>query len=367
MRSFLIGLLLCTLMLTMVATIGNCANQQVNEPLKVGFVLSGPAADMGWNYTHDQGRKFVEKSFGGKVQTFLAEKVPESAEVERVMEKMIAKGVRLVFATSYGFLEPALRVAARHPDVIIMQCQRTCTSSAKNVGAYIVNPNDPSYVAGVVAGRVTKTGKIGCVAPHPVAVVLTTFNSFALGVQSVNPKAKIQIVWTGSWFDPAMEAEATKGLIDGGADVILSEVSSGFTIVQTAARSGAHSSACCVDLRDVAPKSWLTGQCFDWGSLYVSVIKSVMNHSWKPGDTYYGMKGGYSKLSAFGTDVSEKVKREALSVKAKIDDGSLVVFKGPLKDQDGRERVKDGEVLDIKALANVNWIVRGVDGPIPRK
>jgi basic membrane protein A len=324
----LFRLFISILLVPFVAAAGNCAEQQASEPFKVGFVLSGPAADLGWNYTHDMGRKFLEKAFNGKVQTILAEKVPESAEVERVMEKMIAKGAKVLFATSYGYLEPAVRVAARHPDVIVMQCQRSCPPCAKNVGAYFVNPNDPLYVAGVVAGRLTKTGKIGCVAPHPVAVVLTTFNAFVLGVHSVNRKAKVQIVWTGSWFDPPIEAEATKGLIDSGADVVFSEMSSGLTIVQTAAKNGAHSSGCCVDLRDAAPNSWLTGQCFNWGPLYVSL--------------------------------------EALSVKQRIDDGSIIVFKGPLNDQNGRERVKAGEVLNTKALTNVNWIVQGVDGPIPR-
>ena len=260
MCRLLTRLFLLILILPLASPIGNSANQQGDKALKVGFVLSGPAADLGWNYTHDQGRKFLEKAFNGKVQTVLAEKVPESAEVERVMEKMIAQGARVIFATSYGYLEPAVRVASRHPDVIIMQCQRECPPSTKNVGAYFVNPNDPLYVSGVVAGRVTKTNKIGCVAPHPVAVVLTTFNAFVLGVHSVNPKAKIQIVWTGSWYDPPIEAEATKGLIDSGADIVFSEMSSGLTIVQTAAKNGAHSSGCCVDLKDAAPKSWMANR-----------------------------------------------------------------------------------------------------------
>lgn len=367
MRVLLLRLIICFVTLPIVATAGRSANQQAAEPFKVGFVMTGPAADLGWNYTHDQGRKFLEQSFNGKVQTTLVEKVPESAEVERVMEKMIAQGTKLIFATSYGYLEPALRVASRHPDIIIMQCQRSSPPSAKNVGAYFVDPNGPLYVAGVVAGRLTKTGKVGCVAAHPIAVVLTTFNAFALGVQSVNPKARIQIVWTGSWSDTPLEAEATKGLIDSGADVVFSEMSSAMTVVQTAAKAGIHSAGCCVDLKNESPKSWLTGQHFNWGPLYVKTVQSVMDHTWKPGDRYYGMKEGYSDLSSFGTDVPEKVKKEAMSVKKRIDDGDIVVFKGPLKDQDGRQRVKPGEILDIKALTNVNWIVQGVDGPIPHQ
>jgi basic membrane protein A len=367
MRAFRYGWLFSFLLALLVSGVGLCADQQATAPLKVGFVMTGAANDLGWNYTHELGRKFLETTLKGKVQTTLAEKVPESAEAERVMEKMIAQGTKLIFATAYGYLEPAERVAARHPDVTIMQCQRSCSKPQKNVGAYFVDPNDPLYVAGVVAGRTTKTGHIGCVAPHPVAIVLTTFNAFALGVHRVNPKAKIQIVWTGSWFDAPLEAEATKGSIDSGADVIFSEMSSALTIVQTAAKNGAHSAGCCVDLKNSAPKSWLTGQCFHWGPLYVKLVESVINHSWKPGDEYYGMKGGYSELSAFGDDVSPKVKLEALDIKRKIESGDIVVFRGPLKDQSGKERVKAGQVLTLKDLANVNWLVQGVDGAIPQK
>ena len=359
--------MLCFLILFSTTNFGLAANQQETAPLKVGLLLSGPVADLGWNSTHDQARKFLEKELQGKVQTTVAEKIPESAEAERVMEKMIAQGVRLIFAASYGYGEPVLRVAARHPEVIIMQCERDIPTSFKNVGSYFVDANGPLYITGVVAGRLTKSGKIGCIAAHPISVVLSTFNSFALGVQRVNPKARIQIVWTNCWNDPTIESEATKGLIDSGVDVVFSEMSSAMTIVQTAAKNGIHSAGCCLDLEHVAPKSWLTGQNFNWGPLYVKTAQAVINHTWKPGNNYYGMKEGYSQLSKFGTDVPESVKKEAMLVKQNIDSGKIIIFKGPLKDQNGRERVKAGTTLDTKALTEMNWIVEGVQGPMPKQ
>jgi basic membrane protein A len=351
----------------LLSTAGLGSNEQKTAPLKVGVLLSGPVADLGWNSTHDQARKFLEKELHGKVQTTVAEKIPDNAEAERVMEKMIAQGVRLIFATSYGYLEPVLRVAARHPEVIFMQCERSVPTTVKNVGSYFVDPNGPLYITGVVAGRLTKTGKIGCVAAHPIAVVLSTFNSFALGVQRANPKARIQIVWTSCWNDPTIESEATKGLIDSGVDVIFSEMSSAMTIVQTAAKNGVYSAGCCMDLEHVAPKSWLTGQNFNWGALYVKTAQSVIDHTWKPGNNYYGMKEGYSQLSKFGTVVPESVKNEAMLVKRNMESGKIVIFKGPLRDQNGLERVKPGELLDSKALTEMNWIVEGVQGPMPKQ
>ena len=335
-------------------------------PFKVGFIMNGPLADHGWNCAHDQGRRFLESTMKDKVQVTVAENIPENSQVERVMEKMIAQGCKLIFATSYGYLEPALKVASRHPDVDVMQCCRS-VPAAKNVGAYFVNLCQPLYIAGVVAGRVTKSGKIGCVAAHPVNTVLATLNAFAIGVHSVNPKAHVQVIWTNSWFDPATESEATKGLIDAGVDVVFSEVSSAATIVQTAEKNGVRSSGCCVDVRGLAPKGWLTGQCFNWGPLYLKTVKSILDHSWKPGDRIYEMKDGYSNLASFGSMVPESVKKEALTIKKNIEDGKVVVFKGPLKDSTGKERIAPGKNGDSDYLLQMDWVVSGIDGSVPKK
>ncbi len=234
-------------------------------PLKIGFLMVGPINDLGWDYSHEQGVRYLESTLKDKVQTIIAVNVPESAEVERVMEKMIAQGARLIFTTSYGFLEPALRVAARHPDVVVMQCARSSPPSAKNVGTYFANQFAPMYVAGVVAGRISKTGKLGYVGGHPIPEILTCVNAFILGARRVNPRARLAVVWTGSWVDPATEAEATKGLIESGADVISSQANSSAIIVKTTEKNGAYSVGTEVNLSNLAAKGWLTGQTWNWG------------------------------------------------------------------------------------------------------
>jgi basic membrane protein A and related proteins len=338
-----------------------------DRPLKVGFIMVGPVADLGWNYAHDQGRKFLEGSLKGKVKTTFAENIPESGEVERVMEKMIAQGNRLIFATSYGYLEPGLRVAARHPEVIIMQCQRSTPPSAKNFGTYFANQYDPTYIVGVMAGRLTRTNKLGYVGGYPVPAVLSCLNAFTLGARSVNQKVKVQVVWINSWSDPPTEAEATKGLIESGVDVVASQLSSGVTTAQTAEKNGALSVGCNAELASLAPKGWISGNCWNWGPLYVKLAQEVMDHSWKPGDRMYSMKDGYVGLSSFGTVVSPKLRKEALTLKQQIENGKVIIFKGPLKDRDGKERVKAGDVADAKALREMNWVVDGVSGSLPKK
>ncbi len=191
---------------------------QNNSPLKIGFIYVSPVSDLGWSGAHEQGRKYLDKAMQGHVQTTIAESVPESAEVERVAEKMIAQGNKLIFSTSYGYLEPILRVAARHPDVIFMQCQRRSTT--KNVGTYFARQADPLYIAGFIAGKVTKTNKLSYIGGYPVPAVVVCVNAFALGARAANPKARVRVVWTNSWADPATEAEATRGLIESGVDVV---------------------------------------------------------------------------------------------------------------------------------------------------
>jgi len=182
------------------------------KPLKVGFILVGSHLDYGWNYAHDQGRLYLEKHMSGQVQTTLVENVPESADVERVMEKMIAQGNKVIFATSYGYLEPALRVAGRHPEIIIMHAGRSNQHPMKNVGTYFATQHDPNYAAGIVAGRMTKKNEIGYVGAHPVPPLLVSLNAFTLGAHSVNAKVKVHMVWTNTWHDPVLEAETAKSL-----------------------------------------------------------------------------------------------------------------------------------------------------------
>jgi basic membrane protein A len=338
-----------------------------NQPLKVGFIMVESVADYGWNYAHNQGRLYLESHMPGQVKTTFAENVPESSEVERVMEKMIAQGNKLIFATSYGYLEPALRVAARHPDVIIMECGRFNSQPIKNIGTYATTYYDPMYAVGIVAGRMTKKNEIGYVGGHPVPPLILNLNAFTLGAQSVNPKVKVHVVWTNSWHDPPTEAEAAKGLIDSGVDIIVGHMDSAITVVQTAERNHLYSIGQHADAHHLAPKGWLTGPCWDWGPIYVQITKSVIDHTWKPVNQRYGAKDGSAKLASFGPAVPKAVQQEATALLQKIAEGKFVVFKGPLKDRNGKLQIPAGKIADYSYLEKIDWVVPGIEGSIPQK
>lgn len=356
--------LLCSLLLFCFFSISGCSAESNAPLLKVGFILTGSASDRGWNYAHDQGRQFLEKALKGRVQTDMVDNVPENAQVERVAEKMIAQGDKLIFSTSYGFLDPLLRVAARHPDVIFMQCQRH--STAKNVGTYYAVMWEPFYIGGYLAGKMTKTNKLGFLGGHPVPVCIASLNSYALGARAANPKVRVKVVWNNSWQDPANEAEATKGLIESGVDVILSELNTASTVVQTAEKGHIYSIGTEVDMRDLAPKGWLIGQTFNWGPLYVKIANSVLDKTWKAANTVYPMKDGYVGVTTCGEAVPSALRREAAVLLRKITDGSLVIFKGPLPDRDGKLQVAAGKVASAHDIENMTWAVPGVDGVIPK-
>ncbi len=350
----------------LLASVSNCLAAE-KQPLKVGFITVGPINDWGYNYAHNQGRLFLEQALPGKVVTVIAENIPESAEVERVLAKMIAQGNGLIFTTSYGYYEPALRVGARHPNVKFEQCGRMDTKNTKNLATYFAKQYEPMYIAGVVAGRMTKKNSMGYIAAHPVPQVLQNINAFALGARSVNPKAKVRVVWTNKWSDAATEAEAARGLIDTGADVLAMHLDSPLTVVQTAEKHGIYSVGYHADVHKFAPKGWLTGTMWDWGPLYVKIANEVNNQTWKPGNYRYAMDSGYVKLSPFGTAVPKAVQNEALSLKKRIEQGQYAVFQGPLKDRDGKPLLSEGQKPDLKFVESMNWLAPGVEGTLPKK
>jgi len=330
--------------------------------LKVGFVTVGPVSDWGYNYAHNQGRIFMEGAAPKDVQTSIVENVPESAEVERVMEKMIADGAKVIFPTSYGYLDPALRVAERHPDVIFMHCGGF--KNAKNLGTYFAYIHEPMYIAGMVAGRMTKTNKMGFVAAHPIPQVVRNINAFTSGARSVNPKVTVHVVWTNNWYDPPTEAEAANSLIDLGADVLTMHQDSPLTVVQTAEKRGVYSIGYHADLHQFAPKGWLTGAMWDWGQLYLDIARSVKNGTWKSEQYRAGMESGAVKIASFGPAVPFDVQKQANDLRDKIVKGDFVVFGGPVKDRDGKERLVAGQKPDFDWMEKMNWFVPGVEGSI---
>jgi basic membrane protein A len=340
---------------------------QPKEPLKVGFLYTGSASDCGWNNAHEKGRQYLETAMKGSVVTTRAENIPENASCERVMEKMIAQGNKTIFVTSYGFLEPALRVAKRHPDVRFMHCGRTVPAGVKNVGSYFSSEYyECLYAAGIVAGKVTRSNKLAFVGGYPIPALLWCINAFTLGARSVNPKATVQIVWINSWEDPTAEAEAARSLIEQGCDVLASSLNTSMTVCRTAEKAKVFSVGVSYDLHDVAPNGWLTGQSWNWGPLYVKIMNSIKDNSWKPENLRYGIQDGYAGLSPFGKAVPAAVRSQALNAMTALKERKLQIFAPGLKDREGKVRLAVGEKLDQAWLDRMDFVVPGVSGSLPK-
>jgi basic membrane protein A len=336
-------------------------NHDQANPLKVGFVLCGTGTDCGWNQSHNDGRLYLEKNMNGKVKTIVAENIPENAEAGRIMEKMVSQGCKVIFSTSYGYLDPMLKVAAHYPDVIFMQINRYAEKKLDNLGVFYPYYFEPLYAAGIVAGRMTKSNKLGFIVGHAVPNVLTGVNAFALGAQSVNSKIRVKLVCTNSWNDPVIEVESTKALIEGGNDVIASILNSSLNVCTTVEKSSAFCVGTSYDLNKQAPKTWLTGQAWNYGPMYVRIVEQIVNHSWKPGTQYFLGKDSYAALASFGTVVPNTVRREAEQTFKKIKEGKLSVFMGPIEDNARKIRVQAGQKADIHCLEQMNWVVAGVE------
>lgn len=337
-------------------------DKEHTKKLKVGFITVGPANDWGYNYAHDQGRQFIQQAGADKFETQIVEKIPESAEVERVMERMISEGTTLIFPTSYGYLDPALRVAEKHPDVTFMHCGGF--KNAKNLGTYFGYIHEPMYLSGIVAGRMTKTNKLGFVAAFPIPQVLRNINAFTMGARSVNPKVEVHVVWTNNWYDPATEAEATKSLINIGADVLSMHQDSPITVAQTAESNGAMTVGYHADVAQFAPKGWLTGAKWNWGKLYQEIGESVINKTWKNDQLRNGLDSGYVDLASFGAPVPKEVQDEVLAMKSKIASHEYIVFQGPLKDREGNVRLEAGQPVTFDWMEKMDFFVEGVVGSI---
>ena len=332
-----------------------------SDKLQVGYVLVGPTSDWGYNYQHNQGRLGMEARLRDKVHTVVAENIPETAEAERVMQRMIDEGAELIYATSYGYLESALRVAEKNPNVTFMHCLGGKQST--NLGTYSSNMWEVAYVAGVVAAMTsTDNSKFGFVAGHPVPPILWILNSFTLGAQSVNKDISVDTIFTNSWYNPAAETEAVNSLANQGVGLVYILVDSGIAGVQAADRVGIYSLSQNADLSSFAPKGWITGSVWGWANLYENVTESVIDKTWKSGHIGGGLKEGYTELAPFGPAVSGEAQERARELVAKIASGELNVFAGPIYDTSGKERVAAGASLSIGEILSFDWGVQGVRG-----
>jgi basic membrane protein A and related proteins len=334
------------------------------EPLKIAFAYVGPVGDGGWTFAHDNGRKEIEKAFGDKVVTTFVEKVPESADAERVIRDMAAQGNKLIFGTTFGYMEPMLKVAADNKEVKFEHA--TGYKTAENMRTYDSRTYEGAYMAGVIAGKMTKTNTLGVVASIPIPEVVRNINSFTMGAQSVNPKVKTKVVWVNEWFNPPKETEAATSLINGGADVLMQNTDSS-AVLQTAEKMGKRAFGWDSDMTAYGPKAHLGSAVINWGPYYVKAVGEALEGKWSTGSSWWGVKEGAIEMVNVAADVPEDIKKRIDEIKAGLKDGSFSIWKGPIVDQAGKEMLAKDTVADDKFLGGVMFYVKGVEGKIPGK
>ena len=332
------------------------------EPLKIAFAYVGPVGDGGWTFAHDNGRKEIEKAFGDKVVTTFVEKVPESADAERVIRDMAAQGNKLIFGTTFGYMEPMLKVAADNKGVKFEHA--TGYKTAENMRTYDSRTYEGAYMAGVIAGKMTKTNVLGFVGSFPIAEVLRNINAFTLGAQSVNPKIRTKVVWVNTWYDPGKESEAAQSLINQKADVLLQNTDS-TAVLQTAEKNGKYAFGWDSDMSSFGPKAHLGSAIVNWAPYYIKAIEEVKAGTWKTERTVWGVKEGLNDLIKIADVVPEDAKKRVDEIKAGLKDGSFNPFTGPVVDNTGKERLAKDQKADQAWLDKVDFYVKGVEGKVP--
>lgn len=332
------------------------------KEIKAGFVYVGPVGDAGWTYSHNEGRLEMEELDFVKPSTYI-ESVPEGAESARVINGLVRKGHNLIFTTSFGYMDATIDVAKRNKDVVFMHCSGFKT--AENVGTYFGRMYEPRYLAGIVAGKMTKKNVIGYVGAFPIPEVIRGINAFTLGVRSVNPAAEVKVVWTQTWFDPGVERDAADSLLDVGADVLTMHQDAPATL-QAAEARGAYVIGYNSDMREFAPNAFLTAPVWHWGTLYTTIAKQVSEGTWKSQQIWYGMKENLVELAELSDKVPADVKAIVAEKTAAIKAGSFHPFAGPIKGQDGKIVVAAGQTPTDSELLGMNYFVEGVQGTIPK-
>lgn len=346
------------LLLVTVTLVLSSAHVQSKEPLKVGFVYVSPIGDAGWTYMHDQGRKIVAEEFGDAIETTYVESVAEGSDSERVIRNMSARGHDLIFTTSFGYMNPTLKVARRFPQVRYEHA--TGYKTAPNVGNYQARAYQARFLSGIVAGAMSETNKIGYVAAFPIPEVIRGINAFTLGAQVTNPEATLKVVWINTWHDPAKEREAADSLILQGADVLTMHADSP-AVVQAAEARDVYAVGFTSDMSHYGPKAHLTAATLHWESIYREKIQAVLDDTWEPASIWRGLKHGVVGLAPFNEAVPQQVADQVETIKMEIIEGQRQVFQGPLYDQDGNLMVEEGEYLSDDELLNMEWYVKGID------
>ena len=349
-----------TALICLVGPLGAMAD----DPLKVGFVYIGPVGDHGWTYQHNEGRLAIEAAYGDKVQTSFVEFVPEGQDAERVIRQLAADGHDLIFTTSFGYMNPTIKVAKSFPNVAFEHCSGYKRSD--NVATYLARFYEGRYVIGRIAGAATKSNTIGYIASFPIPEVVRGINAFTLGLRSVNPDAKVKVVWVSTWFDPGKEGDAAKALIDQGADVLVQHTDSPAPL-QVAEERGAFAFGQASDMAAFGPTAHLSAVVNNWGPYYVSRVQAVMDGTWESQDVWGGISADMIRLAEFNPgSLSADVIADAQATVDGIRSGDIHPFAGPIMDQAGNEVVAAGATLTDGDLLGMDYYVMGVDGALPK-
>ena len=333
------------------------------EPLKIAFAYVGPVGDGGWTFAHDNARKAIEKEFGDRVVTSFVESVPESADAERVFRDFAAQGNKLVFGTTFGYMDPMLKVATEFKDMKFEHA--TGYKQAENMRTYDSRTYEGAYMAGVIAGKMTKSNTLGVVASIPIPEVIRNINSFTLGAQSTNPKIKTRVVWVNEWFNPPKETEAATSLINAGADVLFQNTDSP-AVLKTAQDKGKRAFGWDSDMTTYGPKAHLASAVINWSPYYIKATQEALQGQWKGGGhTWWGVKEGAIDIVSIAEDVPADIKSRLEQIKTGLKDGSFAVWKGPILAQDGKPVLDKDVVADDKFLSGINFYIKGVEGKLP--
>jgi basic membrane protein A and related proteins len=332
--------------------------------LKVGFIYLGPIGDFGWTYEHEVARRELVNALGDKIETTYLENVNEGADAERAIEQLARAGNKLIFTTSFGYMDPTLKVANRYPNDFFEHA--TGFKRAKNMSTYAGRWYQARYIQGVIAAKMSKTGVLGYIVSFPIPEVISGINATMLGAQSVNPNIKVKIIWVNTWFDPGKEADAAKALIDQGADVLMQHTDSP-AAMQIAAQRGILAFGQDSDMIKFGPNSQLTAIIDNWAPYYIQRTQDVLNGTWKSTDTWGGLDSKLVVMAPY-TNMPDDVKALAMKTEAGIVNGSINAFKCPIITQDGQTvECKGGDHLSDDQILSMNFYVKGVDDKIPGK
>ena len=332
------------------------------EPLKIGFAYVGPVGDGGWTFAHDTARKKLEAEFGDKIQTTYVEGVPEGPDAERVLRDLATQGNKLIFGTTFGYMDTIQKLSGDFKDVKWEHA--TGFKTADNVRTYDSRTYEGAYMAGIIAGSMTKSNTLGIVASVPIPEVVRNINSFTLGAQSVNPKITTKVVWVNEWFSPPKETEAATSLINGGADILFQNTDSP-AVLKTAEEKGIRAFGWDSDMTAYGPKAHLASSIINWQPYYSKAVNDVLNNTWTTGSSWWGVKEGTIDLVSLAEDIPAEVKAKVEEVKTGLKDGTFVIWKGPIASNDGKELLAADKAADDAFLHGINLFVKGVEGKVP--